>query len=96
MSEINIEIEKHRAVTLLPDRQVLKCLRNGVVGDLPIETAKTLIDRSAQVGINAMGTAYSMGMALWAIHPTGGAVFIETDNDLVNGLSLSLGLELPN
>jgi hypothetical protein len=96
MSEINIEIEKHRALDLLPDRQVLKCLRNGVVKDVALESVVLILQRADQVGINAMGTAHSMGLALWAKHRTGGFVFIETNLDAVDGLSLSLGLELPN
>lgn len=96
MSEINIEIEKNTAETLLPDRQVLKCLRNGKLGDVTKETVLLLIKQAEQVGFNAQGQAYSMGLALWARHAQGGTIYIETDPDSVDALSLSLGVDLPN
>jgi hypothetical protein len=96
MSEINIEIEKERAVSLLPSRQVLKCLRNGKVGDVAFETILILIKQAEQVGFNAQGQAYAMGLSLWARHAQGGTIYIETDQNAVDGLSLSLGVDLPN
>jgi len=95
MSEINIEIAEALALRLIPEQVTLKMLRNGSVGEVTRESVLRLMKRCDQIGFNAQGEAYRMGMSLWIRHNEG-IDYFETVQDAVDELSLSLGVDLPN
>lgn len=95
MSEINIEIAEALALRLLPQQTTVKVLKNGRVGDVTRDSVLALMKRAIQIGFNAQGEAYRMGLSLWIRH-AGGTDYFETVQDAVDELSLSLGVDLPN
>lgn len=95
MSEVNIEIAEELAIRLIPEQITIKMLRNGKVGEVTRESVLILMKRCEQIGFNAQGEAYKLGMSLW-IKNKGGIDYFETNQDAVDELSLSLGVDLPN